>query len=307
MSDGTRLRPGVALFDVPGRGAALRAADGTLLDIGLAPERIAALREWFDRPPSGQPGSTPADPPGAPAPGDAPAELAAFAEAGHLGAPRSWPPERARVVVLHGAGPVGAAVVAALRLAGAAPLPHPAGPSPDLLAEILAMAPWAVCAVHAGPAPRWWADLDVLPGHGVAWQRVAVEGRHALFEPVAAGPHDVGHRDVRARRLAAAGSGHRHLAAYWSATAPLDLDPADLALIAALAAADLRTWAVADPDVTDPDAADPDGVAGDTTDTAGAGSLVPAPLPARLRLRVVDLDTASIAEHPVLPVPPCAP
>lgn len=259
-----RLRPGVALFDVPGHGPALRTADGTLLDVGLAPERVDAVHAYLAEPA-----------------GDPPAELAAFAEAGHLGAAPAWPADRRTVVVL------GPQVLAdALSRAGAAPVRHD---STDP-AHLLALRPAAVCALHDGPAPPSWAALDVLAAHGIAWLRVAVEGRHALIEPVAAAPGDVGHADVRARRLAAAGSGHRHLAAYWASHGPRPggLDPADLALVAALAAADLRAWAVGAPE-------------------PAPGPLVGRGLPRRRRLRVVDLDTAAITDHPVLPVPPCAP
>ncbi|GAA2559802.1 hypothetical protein [Pseudonocardia hydrocarbonoxydans] len=93
---------------------------------------------------------------------------------------------------------------------------------------------------------------------------------------------------MRARRLAAAGSGAVSLRAYWSATPDASSAPADRALLGALAARDLRTWA------------------GDAPPVA-TGSLVPEALPPRRRLRVVDLETGAIADHPVLPVPASAP
>ncbi|MFD6952101.1 MULTISPECIES: hypothetical protein [unclassified Nocardiopsis] len=96
---------------------------------------------------------------------------------------------------------------------------------------------------------------------------------------------------MRARRLAAAGSGHRHLSAYWDDPEPVTgqeaLDPADVHLITALAVHDLRAWATGAPA---PDA-DP----------------TPRALPCTRRLRVVELDSGAVHDHPVLPVPTCAP
>lgn len=262
-----RLRPGAALFDVPGRGPVLRDAGGGLLDVALPAPRLDGLRAWW-----------------AGAPGPAPDELAAFAEAGHLGDPVRWPEHRRHVLVL-GGGPLADAACAALSTAGARPDPVDGPVGVD---DVLARGAAAVCALHAGPAPGRWAGLDGLAAAGVAWQRVSVEGRHALLEPVAAAPGDVGHADVRARRLAAAGSGAASLRAYWSAAPHASPAPADMALLGALAARDLRTWA------------------GDAP-PAPTGALVPEALPPRRRLRVVDLETGAIADHPVLPVPASAP
>ncbi len=232
-------------------------------------KRITALRRWWDAPE-----------------GEGPEELASFAASGHLGARSRWPDRLRRVVVL-GEAAISIGLATALRGAGACPLVVDGVHDVDRLRSL---SPAAVCAVHPGPAPGWWAELDELTTDGIAWQRVSVEGRHAIVEPVAATPHDVGHGDVRARRLAAAGSGHEHLAAYWAdVDVRSELDAADLALLAALTARDLATWAAGDPIA-------PEG-----------GSLVPSPLPARRRLRVLHLDTGAIADHPVLPVPRCAP
>ncbi|MDG4866033.1 hypothetical protein P8605_48565, partial [Streptomyces sp. T-3] len=89
---------------------------------------------------------------------------------------------------------------------------------------------------------------------------------------------------VRARRLAATPA-HRELAAYWSGPrttgAPVQLDAPAAGLLAALLADDLTRWATSAPD---------------------AGGL-----PARRRLRRVDLRTLIVTEHPVLPVPDIAP
>ncbi|GGM58202.1 hypothetical protein GCM10012275_31750 [Longimycelium tulufanense] len=149
----------------------------------------------------------------------------------------------------------------------------------------------AVCAVANGPAPEHWLDLDHLPGRGIAWQRVSREGRHVVLEPVAGRAGDVRHGDVRRRRLAAAGSGHRHLTAYWSGhdamTGDERPDPAEQALIAHLTALDLRTWALGH--------------------MPRGGSLTPGAVPPPRRVRILDLDSGAISDHPVLPVPPCAP
>ncbi|GAA1337027.1 hypothetical protein [Saccharothrix algeriensis] len=256
------LKPGTALFTGP-TGAVLRDAAGELLSVALPEAALGGVRAALTR----------ADAPAAP-------ELAAFDHAGHLGARTGWPVDRRTVAVLaEHADPL----AEALRLAGARPVVL--APGSDLDA-VLATGPAAVCAWHDGPAPERWLELDALVGHGVGWQRVSREGRHALLEPIG-----VSHRDVRARRLAAAGSGHRHLAAYWAGRdavlgdeAP---DPAELLLVAALAAKDLARWATGAP--------------------ATANSLTPHAIPADRRLRVLDLDTGAIADHPVLPVPASAP
>jgi hypothetical protein len=263
------LRPGVTVFDVPGRGPAVRAAGGTLHGIALPPERVEELRAWFAAP-SAEP------------PDDLCAALAAFDAAGHLGPRPVWPAERRRVAVLASDAVLAEQLVAGLGAAGALPEILPAD------ADLPSLRPAAVCAVRHGPAPASWSDLDVLPAEGVAWQRASVEGRHLLLEPVADGPDGVAHADVRARRLAAAGSGHTHLGAYWAAAEPGPLDAGDRALIVALVVADLRAWAT--------DRRDP-----------VPGALVTAAVPARYRLRVVDLDSGAVADHPVLPVPASAP
>ncbi|MFC5996327.1 hypothetical protein ACFQE5_19160 [Pseudonocardia hispaniensis] len=264
MTAPRRLRPGVALFDVPGQGSAIRGADGELRRVALPADRIAGLHRWW----AGRGGAPPA-------------ELEAFAAAGHLGERLPWPLDRRRVLVLGGAQ----ALIQALGAAGADPYPLDVPIDP---VKIAALEPAAVCAVHDGPAPAWWSTLDPILDDGIAWLRAGVEGRHLIIEPIAEDPGDVSHADVRARRLAAAGSAHPHLAAYWAAAAPEPLDEAEWTLVAALLAAELRAWALgASPAVT--------------------GVLVPSVWPARRRLRVVDLDTAAIADHPVLPVPVSAP
>ncbi|MFP5021949.1 hypothetical protein [Pseudonocardia phyllosphaerae] len=257
MQEITGLRPGVALFEVPGRGNALRTASGRLVGVDLPGSAVAALDAWF------------ADPGGA-RPDGLDGEIAAFAAAGHLRS--TGPAPTVRVAVL-GTGPLADAVAAVLAGPGTVPAPVSGAD--------------AVCAVGDGPAPEAWTAHDDLPGRGVAWFRLSVEGRHGIIEPPAVVPGDAGHADVRARRLAAAGSAHPHLAAYWAATAG-QAGAGERELLAALLAADVRAWARGD---THP----------------AAGDLVPAALPARRRLRVVDLDTGAIADHPLLPVPEQAP
>ncbi len=97
-------------------------------------------------------------------------------------------------------------------------------------------------------------------------------------------PGDVTSAHVRSRRLAATPA-HRELAAYWSGPrtsgTPVTLTVPAATLLTALLADDLSRWA---------------------TDTPA-----PAGLPARRRLRQVDLRTLTVTEHPVLPVPDVAP
>ncbi|GAA2814619.1 hypothetical protein [Crossiella cryophila] len=261
----SKLTPGAVLFGLPADRTALRSPEGEVLDIALPPEVLAAVRATLS-------GSA-----------QAPPELAAFAASGFLGRRRSWPTERATVGIL-AADDLAESYADLLRGHGAQPRLLTGTDSLDGLA--------AVCALHDGPAPEWWTELDELPDRGIAWQRISREGRHALLEPVAATAADVRHRDVRLRRLAAAGSGHEHLSAYWAQrdvlTGAEQFDPADLNLVLAAAALDLRVWATDQP-------------------TRTAGSLVTSELPANRRLRVLDLDTGAITDHPVLRVPDCAP
>ncbi|MDA3642616.1 hypothetical protein LZ318_39170 [Saccharopolyspora indica] len=257
-----RLRPGCSVFTVEGRGTVLRDAAGQMFDIALPDEAVRSALTGAET-----------------------EALAAFRKAGHLGERARWPEDRARVVVL---ADESAALCEALRRAGAEPVAAPADSS---LADVLGGDPAAVCAWSDGPAPSAWRELDVLVDHGVAWQRASREGRHVLIEPVAGA---VRHRDVVARRLAAAGSGHRHLAEFWAqhdAGTALHgeetTDAADLALVVALLVTDLRAWAIGS--------------------DAGGSAFQPEPLPASRRLRVVGLDTGAISDHPVLPVPASAP
>ncbi|MFC3996574.1 hypothetical protein ACFOVU_11660 [Nocardiopsis sediminis] len=278
LPDAPRLRPGAALFRVDGHGAVLRAADGDLFDVALPGAALDGVARALT----------------GPAGGDQPPEVAAFASAGHLGARAHWPAEHRAVGLVCTAGPGldlgGHTPTAAAALARAGADVRPLGPGDDMAAAGID----ALCWIHDGPPPAAWTAFDALAAKGIAWQRVSREGRHVFFEPVAASPGDPGHADVRARRLAAAGSGHQRLAAYWAGgtgDAPIEGDdrPDELEqhLISAIAAHDLRAWALGTPQRT--------------------GDLTPAALPPQRRLRVLDLDTGAISDHAVLPVPTAAP
>ncbi|RCV47519.1 hypothetical protein DEF23_26625, partial [Marinitenerispora sediminis] len=205
-----RLRPGTALYRAGTGRTVLRAADGELFEIALPDPAIAAVHAALTGPDGA----------------GLPPELDAFAAAGHLGARPGWPAGRRRVGVVRTPADPGALapLAAALTLAGAIALPLDPGDDPERLA---AADVDALCWLHDGPAPRSWTRLDALADRGVAWQRISREGRHVLIEPVAARPGDVRHADVRARRLAAAGSGHRHLTAYWDGAAAGELTLGD--------------------------------------------------------------------------------
>ncbi|MEU9851757.1 hypothetical protein [Streptomyces sp. NPDC047974] len=189
----------------------------------------------------------------------------------------AWPAAR-RDVLLLGDPALTEPLARQLRAAGASPrsgTPEDAMTRPDAAAVV-----WCL----DGPVPDGlWDEADRLPERGTAWLRCHREGWQAYLEPVAAAPGDVTSAHVRARRLAVTPA-HRELAAYWSGPrtsgAPVPLTAAAAGLLAALLADDLARWAADSPDT-------------------GA-------LPARRRLRRVDLRTLTVTEHPVLPVPDVA-
>ncbi|MEU9554219.1 hypothetical protein [Streptomyces fumanus] len=270
----SQLAPGVEVVAVPGRGLAVRTADGEFLGVRTADADEDALLARLS-------GAAQAPPDG---------ELArlvrAFDEAGYLAEEArspGWPAAR-RDVRLLGAPALTGPLAAHLRDLGAAPRAAEPGRSPVTLDDLLEGDPAAVVWCLDGPVPDGlWAAADRLPERGVAWLRCHREGWQAYVEPLAAGPGDVTSAQVRARRLAATPA-HRELAAYWSGPRtsglPVPLGAPAAGLLAALLADDLTRWATA----TDP---------GD--------------LPARRRLRRVDLRTLTVTEHPVLPVPAVAP
>ncbi|MEV6962519.1 hypothetical protein AB0M97_25715 [Streptomyces sp. NPDC051207] len=264
----SQLAPGVEVVAVPGRGLAVRTADGEFLGVRTGDTDQAALLARL----SGT------------ATGAADAEVdrlvRAFADSGYLTEePQTddWPAER-RDVRLVGDPELTEPLAAHLRTAGA----EPRSVSPG---HALDGTPAALVWCLNGPVPDGlWDAADRLPERGTAWLRCHREGWQAYVEPLAAAPGDVTSAHVRARRLAATPA-HRELDAYWSGPrtsgAPFRLTPPAAGLIAALLADDLTRWA---------------------TGTPGTGQL-----PARRRLRRVDLRTLTVTEHPVLPVPAVAP
>lgn len=269
----SRLAPGVEIVPVPGRGLALRTAEGEFLGVRTKDADEGALLAVLS-------GAAPA-----PADGELGRVLAAFEEAGYLTEePRrpEWPAARRRVRLL-GDRVLTAPLAGQLAALGAEP--HASDAQPRHLDDLLRDDPAAVVWCLDGPVPDGlWDAADRLPGHGVAWLRCHREGRQAYVEPPAVAPGDVTSAHVRARRLAATPA-HRELAAYWAGPrttgAPSGPTGPAAALIAALLADDLSRWAT------------------DAPDTTG--------LPARRRLRRVDLGTLTVTEHPVLPVPDVAP
>ncbi|MFJ8148741.1 hypothetical protein ACIQ6R_27370 [Streptomyces sp. NPDC096048] len=275
----SRLVPGVEVLAVPGRGLAVRTPEGEFLSVRagdvdenallslLAGGTADSADEGLDR------------------------LVRAFGEAGYLAdgpsAPE-WPAARRDIRIL-GDPVLTEPLAAQLTALGARPRTTLAvtasGRSPVGVGELLQGNPCAVVWCLDGPVPDGlWDAADRLPEHGVAWLRSHREGWQAYVEPVAAAPGDVTSAHVRSRRLAATPA-HRELAAYWSGPrtsgAPVRLAVPAATLLTALLADDLGRWATGAPD--------------------------PAGLPARRRLRQVDLRTLTVTEHPVLPVPGVAP
>ncbi|MFJ8194261.1 hypothetical protein ACIQ8D_31570 [Streptomyces sp. NPDC096094] len=275
----SRLVPGVEVLAVPGRGLAVRTPEGEFLSVRtgdvdenallslLAGGTADSADEGLDR------------------------LVRAFAEAGYLADEPSapeWPAARRDIRIL-GDPVLTEPLAAQLTALGARPRTTLAvtasGRSPVGVGELLEGNPCAVVWCLDGPVPDGlWDAADRLPEHGVAWLRSHREGWQAYVEPVAAAPGDVTSAHVRSRRLAATPA-HRELAAYWSGPrtsgAPVRLAVPAATLLTALLADDLGRWATGAPD--------------------------PAGLPARRRLRQVDLRTLTVTEHPVLPVPGVAP
>ncbi|GAA3503359.1 hypothetical protein GCM10019016_104690 [Streptomyces prasinosporus] len=275
----SRLVPGVEIVAVPGRGLAVRTPAGEFFSVRTGDADEDALLSLLTE------GTT------APVDEGLDRVLRAFEEAGYLAEgplTPEWPAARRDIRIL---GDPVLTQPLAVQLAGlgarprSTPVVTASGSSPVGIEDLLDGNPSAVVWCLDGPVPDgWWDAADRLPEHGVAWLRCHREGWQAYVEPVAAAPGDVTSAHVRSRRLAATPA-HRELAAYWSGPrasgAPVRLTVPAATLLAALLADDLSRWATGAPD------------------TAG--------VPARRRLRRVDLRTLTVTEHPVLPVPDVAP
>ncbi|MFF9340410.1 MULTISPECIES: hypothetical protein [unclassified Streptomyces] len=274
----TQLAPGVEVIAVDEGGLAVRTADGEFLRVHTGDADGNALRSRL----AGA-AATRAD-------AGVDRLVSAFDAAGYLtgsgrrtaeggafDAAPAWPAER-RDVLLLGDPALTGPLARQLRAAGASPRPGTPG---DTTARLDAA---AVVWCLDGPVPDGlWDEADRLPERGTAWLRCHREGWQAYLEPVAAAPGDVTSAHVRARRLAVTPA-HRELAAYWRGPrtrgVPVPLTTPAAGLLAALLADDLARWA---------------------TDVPDTGEL-----PARRRLRRVDLRTLTVTEHPVLPVPDVA-
>ncbi|MFJ3938120.1 hypothetical protein [Streptomyces parvus] len=287
----SRLAPGAGIVTVPGAAPVLRTSEGEFLriDTGGVTGEALVRRLVCEEAPDEHPQS---------------AELARLVEAFETGGHAVSAPPRAplagRTVHVLGdpllAGPV--ARCAGAEGAEVQPI------TPDKVAELLRATPdhrtegrLAVAWCLDSPVPEGlWDAADRLPDRRIAWLRCHREGSHVWTEPLAAAAGDVTSRHVRLRRLAATPA-HRELAAYWAGHRTPDTGPhptaASAALIAALLTADLIAWAEAEAE------AEAEGVGGVGRQSAG--------LPARRRLRRIDLRDLTFTEHPVLPVPDVAP
>ncbi|MFB7971963.1 hypothetical protein [Streptomyces rubiginosohelvolus] len=297
----SRLAPGTGIVTVPGAAPVLRTSGGEFLRIDTG----GVTAETLVRRLTGE--KTPGEDPQT-------AELARLVEAfeagGHAVSVSPRAPLAGRTVHVLG-DPVLTGPVA--RCAGA----EGAEVRPitlDQVAELARAAPdhgrpegrVAVLWCLDSPVPEGlWDTADRLPDRRIAWLRCHREGSHSWIEPLAAAPGDVTSRHVRLRRLAATPA-HRELAAYWAGHRTPDTGPhpteASAALIAALLTADLIAWAEAEAEA-EAEAAGPDGAGLPTGFPAGLRT----GLPARRRLRRVDLRDLTFTEHPVLPVPDVAP
>jgi hypothetical protein len=275
----SRLVPGAEIVTVPGRGFAVRTPEGEFFSVRTGHADQDALLSLLTG------GTT------APVEEELARVLRAFEEAGYLSeAPPDpqWPAAR-RDIRLLGDPVLTEPLAVQLAALGARPRTTAdrtaSDRSPTGIEDLLDANPAAVVWCLDGPVPdALWDAADRLPDHGVAWLRCHREGWQAYVEPVAAAPGDVTSAHIRSRRLAATPA-HRELAAYWNGPrtrgTPVRLTPPAATLLTALLADDLHRWATGAPD------------------TAG--------LPARRRLRRVDLRTLTVTEHPVLPVPDVAP
>ncbi|MFE5999406.1 hypothetical protein ACFQ6C_21440 [Streptomyces sp. NPDC056454] len=267
----SRLAPGAGIVTVPGGRPVIRTSDGEFLRIDTG--RVGT-EELVGRLAPGEGASVES------------AELddlvTAFEEAGHAVTEPRRPPLTGRTVHLLGDSVLTGPLSRFAAAEGAEVRPATA----DGVAALAGERDTAVVWCLDSPVPEGlWDAADRLPAGHTAWLRCHREGAHAWIEPLASAPGDVTAAHVRLRRLAATAA-HRELAAYWAGHRTPDTGPhptqASAALIAALLTADLIAWANGEP---------PRG----------------ATLPARRRLRRVDLRDLTVTEHPALPVPEVAP
>ncbi|MFJ7413238.1 hypothetical protein ACIQWZ_20830 [Streptomyces sp. NPDC098077] len=296
----SRLAPGTGIVTVPGGAPVLRTSGGEFLRIdtgGVAAEDLVRRLTGEEAPGEG------ADATGL-------ARLvAAFEAGGHAVSTPPRAPLDGRTVHVLGAPVLTEPLARCARAEGA----EVHRTTPDGVAELVRATPErgaqgsvAVVWCLDSPVPEGlWDTADRLPGRRTAWLRCHREGVHCWTEPLAAVPGDVTSRHVRLRRLAATPA-HRELAAYWAGHRTPDTGPhpseASAALIAALLTADLIAWAEAEAEAE----AEVRVGAGEGV-PAGAGPGRAAVLPARRRLRRIDLRDLTLTEHPVLPVPDVAP
>ncbi|MEV6419571.1 hypothetical protein [Streptomyces sp. NPDC051662] len=290
----SRLAPGTGIVNVPGGGLALRTADGEFLriDTGRA-DGEALTHRLVTGSGSGARSGSGSGSGGKAAEAHANDELAplvrAFEEAGYAVPATAGPrpgPLRGRAVLLLGDTDLTAPLARFAAAEGAEPRAVEPKRVTELVEGHAPDDPTAVVWCLDSPVPEGlWDKADRLPEVRVGWLRCHREGAHMWIEPVASAPGDVTSAHVRLRRLAATPA-HRELAAYWAGHRTPDTGPhpteASAALIASLLTADLVAWA------------------------AGEQHRASA-LPARRRLRRVDLRDLTVTDHPVLPVPRVAP
>ncbi|WP_128819188.1 hypothetical protein [Streptomyces sp. S063] len=299
----SRLAPGAGIVTVPGAAPVLRTSGGEFLriDTGDVTGEALVRRLAGEETPDGET-------PGKETPGEESqtAGLARLVEAFEAGGHAVSTPPRAPLAgrTVHVVGdPVLTGPMA--RCAGAEGA-EVHSITPDRVAELARTTRdprtegrVAVVWCLDSPVPEGlWDAADRLPDRRIAWLRCHREGSHSWTEPLAAAPGDVTSRHVRLRRLAATPA-HRELAAYWAGHRTPDTGPhpteASAALIAALLTADLIAWTEAEAE------------AEATGGRAGGSGRQPAGVPARRRLRRVDLRDLTFTEHAVLPVPDVAP
>ncbi|MFH8884587.1 hypothetical protein [Streptomyces californicus] len=290
----SRLAPGAGIVTVPGAGPVLRSPEGEFLriDTGGADGDVLVRRLTGEA--EATSGNQRDD--------RLPRLIEAFEANGYAVASSPRPPLSGRVVHVLGDPVLTEPLTRCVRGEGGEVRPITrdgvtelalAGPDGEH-AERRAAVVWCL---DSPAAKGVWDAADRLPDHRVAWLRCHREGAHVWTEPLAAAPGDVSSRHVRLRRLAATPA-HRELAAYWAGHRTPDTGPhptaASAALIAALLTADLIAWAHAEANA-------------DAEGREGSGPAHRVGLPARRRLRRIDLRDLTVTEHPVLPVPDVAP